>query len=206
MIGTTEEMTDIGIYAGNQGLDTLLTETNSTLARKDKVVIALAGLPGCGKTFIVKNFIRFGFGNFPRNTVKVIDDNNIYTTKLWKLHWEKIKLDKGIWQDFVNDQDFKVLFFSNWIPSRFIDFADIVVNVKVDEHERIARLKKRYPTRPDKFLIQQAKTKTPVEMPFTYDVMMTYTDPKNETRRWAIIWLMKRLYYRPAGKTDFSLK
>jgi predicted ATPase len=196
----------MGVYAGRQGLDALLKETNRALTRKDKVVIALAGLPGCGKTFIVKNFTRFGFGNFPRKTVTVIDDNNIYTTKLWKLHWEKIKLDKGSWQDFVNAQDFKVLFFSNWIPSRFIDYADIVVNLAVDEHERIARLKKRYRNRPDKFLIKQAKTSIPVEMPFTCDVMMTYTDPHNETRRWAITWLMKRFYYRSAGKTDLSFK
>ena len=101
----------MGVYTGSRGLDALLTETNKVLSRKEKVIIALAGLPGCGKTFIVKNFTRFGFGNFPRSAVKIIDDNNIYTTKLWKLHWEKIKLDKNIWQDFVNAQDFKVLFF-----------------------------------------------------------------------------------------------
>jgi predicted ATPase len=199
-------MTDIGVYAGRQGLDALLKETNRALTRKDKVVIALAGLPGCGKTFIVKNFTRFGFGNFPRNTVKVIDDNNIYSTKLWKLHWEKITLDKGTWHELVDAQDFKVLFFSNWIPSRFIDSADIVVNLEVDEHERIARLKKRYRARHDKFLIQKEKTTIPIEMPFTYDAMMTYSDPHNETRRWAITWLVKRLYYRPAEETDFSLK
>jgi predicted ATPase len=199
-------MTDMGVYAGRQGLDALLKETNRALTRKDKVVIALAGLPGCGKTFIVKNFTRFGFGNFPRNDVRVIDDNTIYSTRFWKLHWEKITVEKGTWNEFVDSTDFKVIFFSNWIPSRFIDFADIVVNVEVSKQERIKRLKKRYHTRHDKFLIQKEKTTIPVEMPFTYDAMMTYSDPHNETCRWAITWLMKRLYYRLAGKTDFSLK
>lgn len=196
----------MGVYAGRQGLDALLKETNRALTRKDKVVIALAGLPGCGKTFIVKNFTRFGFGNFPRNDVRVIDDNTIYSTRFWKLHWEKITVEKGTWNEFVDSTDFKVIFFSNWIPSRFIDFADIVVNVEVSKQERIKRLKKRYRTRHDKFLIQKEKTTIPVEMPFTYDAMMTYSDPHNETCRWAITWLMKRLYYRPAGKTDLSLK
>ena len=200
-------MTGNNIYAGSQGLDALLTETNKVFTRKKKVIIALAGLPGCGKTYMAKNFTRFGFGNFPRSAVKVIDDNNVYTTKLWKLHWEKITPDKGTWQSFVDDQDPGLLFFSNWIPSRFIDSADIVVNVEVDEHERISRLKKRYRTRPEKFLIQQAKTTIPIEMPFEYSVMMTYTDPHNETRRWAITWLMKRLCrFHVRRRTDCVLK
>ena len=123
------------------------------------------------------------------------------------INWMMIsafKLGKTIWQDFVRVQDFKVLFFSNWIPSRFIDSADILVNVEVDEHERIARLKRRYRKMPDKFLIQQAKTTIPIEMPFECDVMMTYTDPHNETRRWALTWLMKRLLRRNAGRVNLS--
>lgn len=194
----------MSLYAGRKGLDALLKETNRVFARKEKVIIAMAGLPGCGKTYIVKIFTRFGFGNFPRKAVKVIDDNTMYSTKLWKLDWEKIKLEKTIWHDFVDAQQSGLLFFSNWIPSRFIDSADILVNVEVDEHERIARLKRRYRKRPDKFLIQQAKTTIPVEMPFECDVTMTYTDPHNETRRWAFTWLMKRLFYRHAGRVDFS--
>jgi len=186
-------MTDIGSHAGCQGLDRLLAETNKTLACKAKAIIALAGPPGCGKTFMAKHFARFGFGNFPKNKIAIIDDNNIYTTKFWQLRWEKIKPNKDTWQDFANTQRSKILFFSNWLPSRFIDSADIVVNMEVEEHERIARLRKRYPARPDKFLIQQAKTTTPVEMPFTYDVLMTYSDPHNETRRWAIVWMLKRI-------------
>lgn len=197
-------MTDLGVYVGRQGLDALLTETNRIFTRKATVTVALAGLPGCGKTYLAKHFIRFGFGNFPRSFVKVIDDNNIYTTRMWKLQWEKITPKKETWHDFVDAQQSGLLFFSNWIPSRFIDSADILVNVEVDEKERIARLKRRYRKRPDKFLIQQAKTTIPVEMPFECDVMMTYTDPHNETRRWAFTWLMKRLLYRHAGWVDFS--
>lgn len=193
-------MTDIGSHAGCQGLDRLLAETNKVLADKAKVVVALAGPPGCGKTFMAKHFARFGFGNFSKKNIVIIDDNNIYTTKLWRLRWEKIQPNKKTWQDFANTQSCKILFFSNWIPSRFIDSADIVVNIKVEEHERVARLKRRYPARPDKFSIQQAKTAVPVETPFTCDVMMTYRDPHTETRRWAIGWMIKRMRLCVVGR------
>ena len=187
-------MIEIGIDKGKEGLERLLGETNKILLGKEKAIIAVAGLPGAGKTYMVKSFIRFGFGNFHRKDIMVIDDNIIYSTRFWKLHWEKIKVEKEHWKDFMNSFDFRVLFFSNWIPSRFIDFADILINLKVNEKERIKRLKKRYRKNPEKVLIQKAKTTIPIEAPFEYHKVMTLDDPNNEINKWGISWMIKRLF------------
>jgi len=190
----------IGMYAGRKGLDRLLIEINRIIGGRKRVIIAITGIPGCGKTHIVKNFTRFGFGNFSKRDIKIIDDNIIYSTKLWRLHWEKIEIEKRIWKEFVQTLDFKVLFFSNWIPSRFIDFADIVINVTSKEEERIARLKKRYRKRPDKISIQKGKTTVPIELPFECNAIMLFSDPNNEVRLWSISWMLKRLFYSYSGR------
>ncbi|MFP4444683.1 MAG: hypothetical protein ACLFPD_00360, partial [Desulfosudaceae bacterium] len=190
----------LGHHRGRQGLERLLRETERLAAEKSPVVIALAGCPGCGKTFLAKCFTRFGFGPFPRKAVTVIDDNIIYTTRFWRLHWEKIKPEKESWRHFVDSRDCRVLFFSNWIPSRFTDFADILVQIKVEEPARIARLRRRYRRRPDKLEIQKKKTTIPTEEPFAYEVMMTYSDPCGETRRWAMANWLKRWLARPFSR------
>lgn len=187
-------MIDIGSYEGQEGLDRLLKETNKILLEREKAIIAIAGLPGAGKTRMVKSFVRFGFGNFRRKDVLVIDDNIIYSTRFWKFHWEKIKLEKISYKDFVDSIDFKVLFFSNWIPSRYIDFADVLIRLEVDEQERIARLEKRYRRNPEKVLIQKVKTTVPVEAPFECHRVMTLSDYYDEMSSWGISWMIKRLF------------
>ena len=189
-------MIDIGIYKGSAGLERLLKETNKILLEKEKVIIAIAGLPGAGKTRMVKSFVRFGFGNLGRKDVMVIDDNIIYSTRFWRLHWEKIKLEKKSCKDFVDSINSKILFFSNWIPSRFLDFADILINLKVNEDERIARLEKRYRKTPEKILIQKTKTTLPIEAPFECHSVMTLSDHHNEMSSWGCLWMIKRLFFQ----------
>ncbi len=124
----------------------------------------------------------------------VIDDNIIYSTRFWKLHWEKIKLEKKSCKNFLDSISSKILFFSNWIPSRFLDFVDILINVKVNEDERITRLGKRYRKTPEKILIQKAKTTLPIETPFEYHSVMTFSDHHNEMSSWGALWIIKRLF------------
>ena len=191
---------NLGAYNGRKGLDLLLQETEKICARKRPVVIGLTGCPGSGKTFLAKCFTRFGFGPFPKSAVKVIDDNIIYTTRLWRLHWEKINPDKTTWKDFVNAHDHKILIFSNWFPSRFIDSVDILINITVNESERLTRLGRKYRTRPHKIARQLAKNTVPLENPFTYEIMMTYSDPDMETRLWMVSGWLKRWLKRPFNR------
>lgn len=189
-------MTDLGTYKGKRGLDILLKEINSLLVVKKKVVIAMAGLPGAGKTHVVKNIIRLGFGNFPRRNIAVIDDNIMYSTRFWKLNWTKIRGNKKTIIDIVNSIDVKIVFFSNWIPSRFIDFADIMIYLEASERNRLDRLKKRYRKIPEKFLIQKEKKTLPVESPFVFDKHITLINNSNDLIVWSIVWIIRRLLSR----------
>ena len=87
-------MTDIGTYKGTKGLDKLYQEIRATLEYKGKAVVAIAGLPGSGKTYMVKRFVRLGFGAIGRKDILVIDDNTIYSTRFWRLKWKKIQIEK----------------------------------------------------------------------------------------------------------------
>ncbi|HOO89206.1 MAG TPA: AAA family ATPase [Syntrophales bacterium] len=189
-----ECMEDIGTYKGPEGLERLFQEIRTILAHKQRVVVAIAGLPGAGKTRLVKRFVRLGFGTMGRKDIQVVDDNTIYSTKCWRLHWEKIHLDKRESRSFLESTGAKVVFFSNWIPSRFLGFADIYVILKLDEEERVKRLKRRERKAPEKFLVQKAKEEIPLEEPFECPRVMTLANHPNGMFRWHCMWAVRRWY------------
>ncbi len=107
---------------------------------------------------MVKRFVRLGFGNFGRKDILVIDDNTIYSTRFWRLKWEKIKIDKKSSGSFLDSTGAKVVFFSNWIPSRFLESADIYVILQLSENERDKKIKKKREKSPRKnFLYRRTK-------------------------------------------------
>lgn len=195
-------MKDIGTYTGPRGLDRLLQEIQSVLGRKERAVVAIAGLPGTGKTCLAKRFVRLGFGPIRRKDIVVIDDNTIYTTKFWRLTWRKIKIEKSRSREIVESIDAKIIVFSNWIPSRFIDFADIYVVLQLNESERILRLKRREKRTPEKFEIQKGKDTIPLEEPFTCQRVMTLVNNSQGMSRWHWIWTIRRLF--PFRKADIG--
>jgi hypothetical protein len=185
-------MIDLGTFEGTQGCEVLLRAVDGLLREKGKVVVALAGLPGAGKTHVVKQFVRFGFGSIPRRDITVIDDNTVYTTRFWRLNWEKLSGEKKIICDFVGASRAKVIFFSNWIPGRFIDDADIMVYLTTDEKNRLARLQRRYRHSPDKFLIQKEKRTIPAEDSFRCGKSLTLINNTRRITAWLILWMLKR--------------
>ncbi|MBN2538674.1 MAG: hypothetical protein JXB09_01340 [Deltaproteobacteria bacterium] len=187
-------MTDIGTHKGPEGLEKLFQEIRTILAHKKRVVVAIAGLPGAGKTCLVKRFVRLGFGNIRRKDIQVIDDNTIYSTRFWRLQWEKIQIDKRSSRSFLDSTGAKVTFFSNWIPSRFLEFADIYVILKLGENERVNRLKRRERKAPEKFLVQKAKEVIPLEEPFECPRVMTLVNHSDGIYRWHCIWAIRRLF------------
>ncbi|MGB5219276.1 MAG: ATP-binding protein [Smithella sp.] len=189
-------MTDIGTYNGTQGLEKLLQEINAILATQKRAVIAIAGLPGSGKTYLVKRFVRLGFGNFGRKDILVIDDNTIYSTSFWRLKWEKIKIDKKSSGNLLDSTGAKVVFFSNWVPSRFLASADIYVILQLSENERLKRLKKREKKAPEKFHIQKDKDLIPMEEPFECPKVMTLVNHSGGMYRWHLMWLVRRIFSR----------
>jgi len=187
-------MIDIGTYTGTEGLEKLLQEVCAVLRNKKKAVVAIAGLPGAGKTCMVKRFVRMGFGNFGRKDILVIDDNTIYSTRFWRLKWEKIQLEKKSSESFLNLSDAKIVFFSNWIPSRFLKCADIYVILKLSEQKRIAALKKREKKNSEKFLAHKAKNIIPLEKPFACPTIMTLVTHSRGIYRWHGIWAIRRFF------------
>ena len=187
-------MTDIGTYKGTKGLDKLYQEISAILAHKERAVVAIAGLPGSGKTYMVKRFVRLGFGAINRKDVLVIDDNTIYSTKFWRLKWKKIQIEKKTAGSILDANDAKVIFFSNWIPSRFLESADIYVILQLSENERLKRLKKRERKAPEKFLIQKDKDVIPMEEPFECPRVMTIVNHSGGMFRWHCMWLIRRIF------------
>lgn len=187
-------MMDIGAYEGVHGLDKLLREIHAVLAHKKSAVVAVAGLPGAGKTYLVKKFVRLGFGDFNRKEILVIDDNTIYSTRFWRLKWEKLKIEKKQADEILASKDEKVIFFSNWIPSRFLAAADLYVILRLSENERVKRLKKRERKAPEKFLIQKNKDRIPLEEPFDCPRVMTIVNPSGGASLWFCMGLIKRIF------------
>ena len=192
-------MKDIGTYEGIEGLERLSQEINIILAHKKKAVIAIAGLPGSGKTVIVKKFVRLGFGNIGRKDILVIDDNIIYSTRFWRLKWEKIKIDKKSSGSLLDSTGAKVIFFANWIPSRFLASADLYVILQLSENERLKRLKYRERKAPEKFHIQKNKDLIPMEEPFECPKVMTLVNHSGGLYRWYFLWLIRRTISRRQG-------
>ena len=187
-------MKDIGMYQGTMGLEKLLQEINTILGIKKRALIAIAGLPGAGKTYMVKRFVRLGFGNFGRKDILVIDDNTIYSTRFWRLKWEKIKIDKKSSGSFLDSKGAKVVFFSNWIPSRFLESADIYVILQLSENERIKRLKRRERKSPEKFLVQKDKDVIPLEEPFECPRIMTIVNHSRGMYQWHFMGMIRRIF------------
>jgi len=183
---------DLGTFDGIEGMERLRREVENLLLHSRKIVIAIAGLPGSGKTVFVKDFVRFGFGRLGKKDLVVIDDNTLYSTSCWRLKWQKLALRKESWKDFLESLDGKVVIFSNWVPSRFLDSADILVNLDISEPERLSRLRKRERKHPEKFTIQQKKTTLPVEPPFSVNLSMTFINDTRISFLWCLFWMVRR--------------
>jgi predicted ATPase len=183
---------DIGTFKGIEGLERLRREVENFLMHSPRVIIAIAGLPGSGKTVFVKDFVRLGFGRIGKKDLVVIDDNTLYSTTFWRLKWKKLTLNKDTWKDFLESLNGKVVIFSNWIPSRFLISADILIHLTVSEDLRLSRLKNRERKHPEKFIIQQKKTTIPAETPFYVKMSMTLYNDKRISFLWAIYWMVRR--------------
>jgi len=187
-----EATVNLGIFTGRSGRDRLLTEIEKLLGEKNRVVVAVEGLPGAGKTHWMKHIVRFGYGPFSRREIAVIDDNTLYETRLWSLRWTKLQIDKPSWQAIADGLAARVIFFSNWVPSRFINAADILVRVKAADETRRRRLRRRYRSEPEKFRLQGAKTDMPLEPPFACSREMILYDPCWKIFGWEIGRLLRR--------------
>ena len=159
-------MKDIGTYQGTAGLEKLLQEINTILANKKRAVIAIAGLPGSGKTYMVKRFVRLGFGNFGRKDILVIDDNTIYSTRFWRLKWEKIKIDKKSSGKLSRFHRGKGCLFFELDTEPLPGVCGHIRNFTAKRERARKKTEKKREKAPEKFRIQKDKNMIPMEEPF----------------------------------------
>jgi|GEM_PF-3072835 len=118
------------------------------LEKKNKVLIAVVGNPGCGKSTFGKFVRKFGFKSIKASEIVVIDDDVMSREHLFNLFRTKIKIDsskpdelKPFFQ-YISDRK-KIIFYINSKPYKRISKADIILELELDENSRKERLKKR---------------------------------------------------------------
>ena len=121
--------------------------TKEALKTKSRVIIAITGKAGTGKSTLGKYFRKRGFGDFSKFKISVIDDG-VMSLDLFYIFNKRIKFKSNSRDElkpFLNllPKRKKVIFYVNQAPEIRLSKADIVIHATIDEKTREARLKKR---------------------------------------------------------------
>ena len=130
----------------------MLTALNSAckeiLKEKKRVLIALTGLHGSGKSTLGKELRRKGFGDFRPYQIAVIDDGVMSVNLFFIRPRVKIKSDQRdeLRPFFKFIMPFvKVVIYASANPLSRISKCDILCILNINEEDRIARIYKRNP-------------------------------------------------------------
>jgi len=118
------------------------------LVEKEKVFIVITGRPGCGKSTLAKLIRKRGFGNFHPKEIAVIDDDVMSREYLFGLVRTKLRINC---QTCDNLEPFfryfpaykKIFIYVNTLPYKRMSRTDILVELHLNEKDRINRLTKR---------------------------------------------------------------
>ena len=127
-------------------LKALNSACKEILKEKKRVLIALTGLHGSGKSTLGKELRRKGFGYFKPHQIAVIDDDVMSINLFFMRPRVKIKRDqKDELRPFFKflPPHVKLVFYVSATPFARISKADILCILNIDEKEREKRLKKR---------------------------------------------------------------
>ena len=129
-------------------LEALNSACKEILKEKKRVLIALTGLHGSGKSTLGKELRRKGFGDFKPYQIAVIDDG-VMSVNLFFIHPRvKIKSDQRdeLRPFFKFIMPFvKVVIYASANPLSRISKCDILCILNINEEDRIARIYKRNP-------------------------------------------------------------
>lgn len=146
-----------------------------TLKEKPRLIVALTGLCGSGKSTLGKTIRKKGFGNFAPYQIAVIDDNvmslnlfiarpKIRNTPPQHNLRDNLKPFTKFLPPYV-----KIIFYICANPVR-IDFADVVIILKIDEQRRQKQLEQR---ESDAELIKSLMNgKINIDIPFTHGLCL----------------------------------
>lgn len=124
------------------------------LITKEKVLIAVMGSGGTGKSYFGKYLRNNGCGKFDKRIIAVIDDSVMWLDCLYFFR-RRVKIAPGgidELQPFFKKipKSKKIIFFMNATPWQRISEADILLKLSTDENIRKERLLRRYRKEPEK--------------------------------------------------------
>lgn len=136
-------------------LEALNSACKEILKEKKRVLIALTGLRGSGKSTLGKEIRRKGFGYFKPHQIAVIDDD-VMSINLFFIR-PRVKIKSAKQDDLRPFFKFlppyvKLVFYVSATPFARISKADILCILNIDEKEREKRLKKRNQDNEEKLL------------------------------------------------------
>ena len=129
-------------------LKALNSACKEILKEKKRVLIALTGLHGSGKSTLGKELRRKGFGDFKPYQIAVIDDGVMSVNLFFIRPRVKIKSDQRdeLRPFFKFIMPFvKVIIYASANPLSRISKCDILCILNINEEDRIARIYKRNP-------------------------------------------------------------
>lgn len=120
------------------------------LKNKNRLILAFVGKPGSGKSTIAKNIRKNGIAGINKHKIAVIDDNVMSVDLIFARPKYKNKSS-----EMDNYEPF-FKFIPPWVkiiiivnPNR-LEFADILVKIKINEETRRQRLESRESKNPEK--------------------------------------------------------
>ena len=131
-------------------LKALNSACKEILKEKKRVLIALTGLHGSGKSTLGKELRRKGFGDFKPYQIAVIDDGVMSVNLFFIRPRVKIKSDQRdeLRPFFKFIMPFvKVVIYASANPLSRISKCDILCILNINEEDRIARIYKRNPVK-----------------------------------------------------------
>ncbi|ARQ98311.1 hypothetical protein CLAN_1603 [Campylobacter lanienae NCTC 13004] len=136
------------VYTKSQLFNELNQICQEILKSKSCLIIAITGLSGSGKSTLGKFIRKEGFGDFKPYQIAVIDDN-VMSLNLFLIR-PKIRHTPPPSNPVDNLKPFfkflpsyiKLIFYINANATR-VNFADILITLKIDETQRINQLNQR---------------------------------------------------------------
>ena len=118
------------------------------LKKKKRVIIAVTGRPGCGKSTFGKFVRKLGFGSFSPRFIAVIDDDVMTKEHLFGIIRTKMKLPSTKRDNLAPflktlKKHKKIIFYINTFPYKRLEKADILLELTLDEDTRRKRLNSR---------------------------------------------------------------
>jgi len=129
-------------------LDELEKKIEDILKNSDRVLIAVVGKGGTGKSYFGKHIRKRGLGKFSKRVIAVIDDGLMKLEFLFFFQ-RRVKIPRtGVdeLRPFIKKMPkrIKIIFFINATPWERITEADILLKLSTDENTRRQRLQQRY--------------------------------------------------------------